>query len=218
MSAGEVTSTVAPARDPLGPIRTGIGWLTGLVIVGAILDLLFAQQPALGQGPVCVPVSADPLMTLPSGNIASSLGVARGSYVLGNSAVTVCADHPGGALRVAGMLMSLPTLVLFLGFLVLIRRLLTAASRPGALYSLDTARRLRFLGWYLTAGAAAAGIIETIAKYVAIADQTSLYITDLIPSGFHLSVSTLLVGLGLISVARVMRIGVTMREDLDGTV
>jgi Protein of unknown function (DUF2975) len=217
MSAGGAMSTIAPARDPLEPIRTGIGWLTGLVIVGAILGI-FEYQPALGQGPVCAPV---PGMTGPGSPIRDArllgvLGVAKGSQVAVNGAVTVCANHPGSVLRVAGMLMSLPTLVLFLSFLVLIRRLLKAASRPGALYSPDTARRLRFLGWYLTAGAVVAGIIESAARGAALADQTSLSWFD--PGEFHLPVSTLLVGLGLISVARVMRIGVTMREDLDGTV
>lgn len=205
-------SAVAPARDPLRPIRTGIYWLTRLVIVGAGF---LVHQSALGQGPVCVPVPVD-LGRGSSFRAASFLGVARGSQAMRSNAITVCADHPGAALRMAGMLMSLPTLLLFLGFLLLIRRLLTAASRPGALYSPDTARRLRFLGWYLTAGAVAAGIIETAASGVALADQTSL--SWFPPGEFHLSVSTLLVGLGLITVARVMRIGVTMREDLDGTV
>jgi hypothetical protein len=164
---------------------------------------------------VCVPV---PVYFGPDSPIRapSFLGVAKGSEAVGSNAISVCADHPDGALRMAGMLMSLPSLVLFLSFLVLIRRLLKAAGRPGALYSPDPARRLRVLGWYLTVGAVAAGIIETAAEGAAVADQTSLSWFN--PSEFHLSVPALLVGLGLITVATVVRIGVTMREDLDGTV
>ena len=123
---------------------------------------------------------------------------------------------PVGHLRTTGMLMSLPLLVLFLSSLWLLRRFLRAAGRPGRLYSLDSARRLGFLGWYLAAGAVLAGIIESVASGVVLAQQTSGVAWG--PTELRFPWFAFLVGLGVITCARVMRIGVTMREDLDGTV
>jgi hypothetical protein len=88
------------------------------------------------------------------------------------------------------------------------------ASPPSLVASGDL--NLRFLGWYLAGGAVLAGIIESLASGVVLAQQTSGVAWS--PTELRFPWFAFLVGLGVITCARVMRIGVTMREDLDGTV
>jgi hypothetical protein len=204
-------------RSPLEPITTGVGCLTDLTIVLLIIGVLTRPQPALGGGPVCttVPVDSGPGDPV-SHQWVRMLGVAHGSHAISASTLSVCANHPDAFLRTTGMLMSMPLLVLFLSSLWLLRRFLKAAARPGRLYSLDSARRLRFLGWYLAGGAVLVGIIESVASGVVLAQQTTGVAWG--PTELRFPWFAFLVGLGVITCARVMRIGVTMREDLDGTV
>ncbi len=145
-------------------------------------------------------------------------GQVRGSQaMIGN--VILCASHPDTVQRLAGLLAAWPSVILWVGFLVQIRGLLRIASQPGGLYSLPTAARLRRLGWFLTAGALAAAIIQTAANLVILLSQIHYPgLNWFQPDKLHLSVSALLAGLALITVARVMRVGVTMREELDVTV
>jgi Protein of unknown function (DUF2975) len=206
------------SRSPLEPISTTVGIITALVAVFMILSLLLPQQ-TWGNGPVCTSVSflSVPGPQTQAYHVAVS-GLASGSQATIND-VAVCADHPGTALRLAGLLMSWPSLVLLLGALALVRRLLKAAGRPGGLYALDTARRVRFLGWFLAAGALAAGGVESVAQTAVLTGQIHYPgINWFSPDQWHLSAGALLVGLALITLARVMRIGVTMREELDATV
>lgn len=207
-----------PLRNPLEPVSTAVDVITGLAVLLLILGGLTEPQPALGEGPVCTKL---PILYGPSASAAATaklVGVAPGSHAVSNAAFAVCTDHPDALLRLAGILMALPPLVLFLGALWLLRRLLRSAGRPGKLYSLDTARRLRFLGWYLTGGAIAAAVIESAASGVAMAQQTA-YISWA-PSNVSLTglLFLLAAGLAVLTLGRVMRIGVGMRDDLDGTI
>jgi hypothetical protein len=136
------------------------------------------------------------------------------------ASVAICADHPTAALRAAGQLAVWPYFVLWLNFLWRLRGLLKAAALPGGLYSPATASRLRMLGWLLTLGGLAASIIESAAKimiFTRVVDYPPGP-TWFEPSQINFSFTTLITGLTLITVARVMILGVRMREELDVTV
>jgi len=112
-----------------------------------------------------------------------------------------------------------PYLVLWLVFLWRLRGLLKAAALPGGLYSPATASRLRMLGWLLTLAGLAASIIESAAKimiFIRLVDYPGLGWFE--PAQINFSFTTLITGLTLITVARVMILGVKMREELDVTV
>ena len=120
----------------------------------------------------------------------------------------------------AGLLAVWPYTVLWLIFLWRLRGLLKAAALPGGLYSPATAARLRMLGWLLTLGGLAASIIESAAKimiFTRLVDFPGLggwYQ----PGQVSFSITTLITGLTLITTARVMALGVKMRDELDATV
>jgi len=184
-----------------------------------VLSALQHQQPWAG-GPVCV--SQDPL-SLPwkNGHIPAMPtihGLARGVQAT-DFTVTFCANSPDQSLSLAGQLAIWPTTILWLVLLLRLRGLLKAASRPGGLYSPVTAARLRALGWIMTAGAIGVAVLESAANII-IAGR-------LIPGfgGFgldygHLTFpfSSFFLGLTLLTIARVMRLGAAMREELDVTV
>jgi hypothetical protein len=133
--------------------------------------------------------------------------------------VTICTSHPTSALRLAGVLLAWPYTVLWLVFLLRLKGVLKAAALPGGLYSPETASRLRMLGWLLTAGGLAAGVIQSAAK-ITIYTRLIHYpgLGWFAPFQISFSFITLIVGLALITAARVMGLGVKMREELDVTV
>lgn len=203
-------------RNPLEPIATTAGCAATLLVAALLLSLL-VHQAAWGNGPVCTSVSASDA-TIFSGPV-SIPGVARAAQASLGS-VTICTSHPTSALRLAGVLLAWPYTVLWLIFLLRLNGLLKAASLPGGLYSPVTASRLRWLGWLLTFGGLAAGIIQSAARIV-IFTRLVHYPGlgwSFAPHQISFSFTTLIVGLALITAARVMGLGVKMREELDVTV
>jgi hypothetical protein len=204
-----------PPRNPLEPIATTVGCATTLLMALLLLSLL-VHQASWGNGPVCTLVSHNDA-TIFDGPV-SVPGLAAGSHAsLGT--VSICANSPASALRLAGLLAAWPCTLLWLAFLLRLRGLLKAASLPGALSSAATAGRLRALGWLLTGGGIAAGIIESAANITIL---TSLVhypgLGWFEPGQINFSFITLILGLTLITIARVMRLGAMMREELDATI
>ncbi len=197
-----------PPGEPVEPIATVIGVLLAYLLLSS---LLLRQRPFAG--PVC---TVAPASTLPYGRRPPVLGVdglARGSQADLNS-VLLCVGHPGAALRLASVLAAVPFVLVVVVFLLRLRGLLLVAGRPRVLYSAATAARVRWLGWWLFAGSLAAAAIESSA-------QTAIFLSAVHypgldwyePQEWHLPIGYLLLGVALISVARVMRIGALRREE-----
>jgi len=198
--------------EPVEPIATVIGILLGLMAGSLLLSSLLLREHPFA-GPVC---TAAPASALPFGRRPPVLGVdglARGSQADLNS-VLLCVGHPDAALRLASLLAAVPLVLVVVVFLLRLRGLLLVAGWPGVLYSAATAARVRWLGWCLFAGSLAAAAIESSA-------QTAIFLSAVHypglgwyePQEWHLPIGYLLLGVALISVARVMRIGALWREE-----
>jgi hypothetical protein len=205
-------------RDPLEPLTTTVALtaaLSALLIGAGVLAAVLGTGSAFGWGSASVCVDAPRGVLRVTGEI-SGLGLAPDSSVF-PGALSLCTERPGLGQRVGVTLTSLPEQVLFLGFLLLVHRILRVARARG-LYTGDVVRQLRFLGWYLVVGALTASLVETLAIGGVLASQTS-YLDWLAGANqWHPSLATIISGLALVSVSRVMRIGVVMRHDLEGTV
>jgi hypothetical protein len=197
--------------EPVEPIATVIGVLLVLMAGFLLLSLLFRGRPFAG--PVC---TAAPASTLPYGRRPPVLGVdglARGTQADLNS-VLLCVGHPGAALRLASLLAAVPFTLVVVVFLLRLRGLLLVAGRPGVLYSAATAARVRWLGWCLFAGSLAAAAIESSARTAIFLSAVHYPGLDWYePQEWHLPIGCLLLGVALISVARVMRIGALRRAE-----
>ncbi|WP_336207578.1 hypothetical protein [Nonomuraea sp. LPB2021202275-12-8] len=111
-------------------------------------------------------------------------------------------------------LTTLPGAVLTAGALFLLGRLLWQAR--GGAYVPRVARQARGLGWWLLIGGILAAAVEEIAM-IRLLDTVALQVD----TAFRLReapVVVLLAGLGMLLVGSVLRDGVRMREDLEGTV
>jgi hypothetical protein len=217
-------------RDPLRPLDV-VSWaLLALCVAWLLAGTMGALvAPAsfrgLGQGEVCGVVtpaaagwSADPAAGAgPGDGTAAVRGLASdGSYDV--ATLAVCDDRPATSQRVALATRQLVTLLAVTGFLVLLRVLLRRARQEG-LFSLAVSRVVRLAGWYLVG---AAVVVDAVRAY-----GTVLIVGPVVPGAsagqvfadaLDVSPAVLLGGIGVLVIARVLRIAVSMREDLDATI
>ncbi|WUH92866.1 DUF2975 domain-containing protein [Streptomyces sp. NBC_00433] len=212
-------------RSPLEPMAgavRAIVTLFAVLAVGAVLGsvLVHGAHPrflGIGDSSFCVPDTS----TTVGGNDPAlrELAHAPGAVVVADAHPSYCTDDPGTAQSLLHVAKQLPPFVFTVGALLLVFRLIRGAEGAD-LYTTRTAQRLRALGWWLLAGS----VLSAIA--VSVAGQA---LVDSLDRGGHAGIvgalmswdvpfMAILTGLGVLSFARVMRVGVTMREDLDGTV
>ncbi|MDI5979827.1 hypothetical protein [Amycolatopsis magusensis] len=181
---------------------------SGLVVAG----LLAGQIASLGPGnEVCVDVTGFSFSPP-----VSSPPVEAGVRVAGATATRLCDGTPsfGQQLALAGIRLSWP----LFGFaaVALFAAVLRGISQHGAFVAV-VAKRLFVLGVFLVIGSLAAALVQSGA--------TALLTSSMAPEAASAWLRLdevpwfgLLTGLGVIAVARILRLGKTMREDLEGTV
>ncbi|GLY65858.1 DUF2975 domain-containing protein [Amycolatopsis taiwanensis] len=203
------------ARNPLEPLRSVSGALATLMVIGLAVGVLSAVFGSgslfgLGKGFLCVNAS----------NVGMSVDAQFAKPGVGANAdgVSLCTQHPDAGQQALHALIEVPGGLLFLGALFLLHRVIREAERAGV-FGEGVADRLRTLGWFLVAGQLVAMVVKGIATAYLVADLSTL--DPATPLGmvyWQWSWPVLLSGLGALTFARIMRIGVRMREDLDGTV
>jgi Protein of unknown function (DUF2975) len=197
--------------------------LTGLLVVLAVglastaLDS-HASTFGLGSSPVCTDA---PLNGITLGGTAfSALPHLRPGATSSPSVVGVCTNRPSAAQRALVTLADAPTPLLYLAILLLLWQLLRTVRRAGPFTSL-IGRRVRFLGWFILGGWLAVTVGQSVAQSYFI----STVVTDQIPVISNVVNAVLrgvfppvLIACGLLTLARVMRVGTRMNDDLAGTV
>jgi hypothetical protein len=206
----------------LATVLTWVFWLTAAFTALELILALTRSGAVLIHVPNSQPHSILCLTTAPAllqhaGSGLSHPGLAPGVHVTWNTAF-VCTAHPtaGQALAFAATL--LPLDLLRLGALYLAMRLARAAARDG-IYTAQAARLVLILGWWLLAG----GLVATVAEAFARVNLLAQLVTWPVdwgqwPVAWSVSWPVVLIGVGLIIFARVMRISAGMRGDLEGTV
>ena len=147
----------------------------------------------------------------------------------GFTAGPACANVPmnglsetGGGSTIAHLrpLTQAPAAVLYLAILLLLWRLVRTIRRDGPFADL-VAGRLRFLAWFILAGSAAVAAGQSLAQSA----FAATIVTDPVPADSNVTgaltdglVLPVLVACGLLTLARVIRAGARMSDDLAGTV
>lgn len=208
--------------DRLATAVTAVFWVTAVVTVlelilaltrgGALLIPVPASQP---DARVCL-ITA-PALLQHAGSGLSHPGLAPGVHASWDTAF-VCTAHPSAGQALAFAATLLPTDLLRLGALYLAMRLARTAARDGV-YTAQAARLVLILGWWLLAG----GLVATVAEAFARVNLLAQLVTWPVdwgqwPMAWSISWPAALIGLGLITFARIMRISAGMRADLEGTV
>jgi hypothetical protein len=208
-------------------LATAITWVfwitagyTALRVTLALTRSGTLGAPALnGQPgpPSLVWVTIAPPLLQHAGSVLIHSGLAHGVQASWNGAILGTA-HPAAGQALAFAVTLLPAGLLRAGVLYLAMRLARTAARDGV-YTVQAARLVLFLGWWLLAG----GLVTSIAEGFAQLNLLGLLVTWHVdwagwPASWGWSWPVECFGLGLIIFARIMRVSAGMRADLEGTV
>ncbi len=213
---------VGRTRNPMFPLHTAakvvLGGSLALLLTGLLLAMFVPGASFLGIGAnaaVCVDAPAGLAPVPDSGTFHG--GLRAGVNLLPNS-VNLCVDQPGTSQKLLSDLTTVPNGLLWVGLAYLVIRLARTAAQDGT-FTLRAARQLKRLAWALLIGEFATGGIQAAATLnlldSMIADRPPLTaITELWPFPWL----ALFVSLGLLTFARTIRLGVTMREEIEATI
>lgn len=211
---------MANARDPLEPAATVVNTMVAMVatLMGlGIVATIFGSGSLFGIGSpyVCVDARSG-IVGVPQmgGDVLGMLDNVTSSI----QTVELCTNSPTVGQRVLNILIQLPTFLVFIGGSVLAISSFRRIRRDG-IFAMHTADRLRALGWFVFAGEVLATLIEAIARGWLADTMINGSVPMLSWSGdWKLSWAALILGVVLISFARIMKISAAMREELDGTI
>lgn len=212
--------------DPFGPLEAIVSIGLALLLCGALLTSVIAAVQlardgetdisigSLGTREACARVDAT---LVPSATEVRDRDVRRGVASVHARELRVCISDPTFWQKAASALVPVGGLIFTVGGLLLIRRVIRSGRRSGP-FTLDVASRTRQLGWFMMAmsvvwpfvGAAGAGVVVEAA--VRDGEWTS---TLMRPDG---SLGLVVVSLGILTVARVLRRAVILQEEVDATI
>ncbi|MFF0189367.1 DUF2975 domain-containing protein [Streptomyces sp. NPDC005244] len=216
---------MARASNPLEPISTAIKAIITVIAVLLAAGVLGAMTQdgvhfrvlGIGDKNVC---ASDTSTTVGGGEVPpQELQAAPGATVDMDAHPNYCTDDPTTPQSLLNIAKQIPSALFTVGALLLALWLIRGAQGEG-LFTARTAYRLRMLGWWLLAGSVLSAVATSVAEQALVgslsrSDDAGALTGLLIWNAPYMA---LLTGLGVLSFARVMRIGITMREELDGTV
>jgi hypothetical protein len=137
-----------------------------------------------------------------------------GVSVNANRPVPLVLENPSSGAAALALLGQVPTTAVYLIFFVLLRGLVKAARRT-EVFTEYAAGRVRLLGAILLVGAPLAAVVEAVLHGLLSRTVTTneAFAYDWDTPGY-----AIISGLGLLVIAEVVRRGVEMRKDLEGTV
>jgi Protein of unknown function (DUF2975) len=216
-----VTTPRRKLTEPLGSVTAIFGsLLLASVLVGAGAALSGRGSfEGLGHTSICV---AQPDYGYGGGT--GHLGVAArpGASISINGTLEACANHPGVNQRVLYTLTNLPSLLIWACVLFLLWRVIVAARRRGP-FTVQVAAAMQRLGWLIIAGSVISAVVQRFAL-----DQllNTMLTTGDNFGGFGVITVALagllpvpaLAGAALLTMARIIRLGADMDEEIKGTV
>ncbi len=208
-------------RNPVEPVatasRVALGGALALIAIG-VAAAVFGSNDAFGFGGIqaaCLNVPS--ALTHFHGNGGTLLGLRPGTTTFADS-FNICATNPSTSQRLLLSLTQIPGYLLFIAMAALVVRLARTASRSGV-YRVSVARQIQVVAWTLVIGAIVSTGVEAGASR-ALFDSMSSY-----HSGFqalldfwNFPLITVFVALGLLTFARIVSLGVRMREENEGTI
>ncbi|NEC13225.1 DUF2975 domain-containing protein [Streptomyces sp. SID8014] len=145
--------------------------------------------------------------------LADPLSVAPGVEA-SSSAARLCQESPSVAQRLADLGSELPWLLFGALALVLFARMLKAVMEQGPFTEM-VARRLTVLGWFVAVGTPVTGLVAGWSQGWLVASMAPMVGVEQVVSG---PTALTLAGLAAVVMGKIMREGVRMREDLEGTI
>ncbi|MFD7491103.1 DUF2975 domain-containing protein [Streptomyces sp. NPDC059832] len=186
----------------LASVTFALAALCGLAFIGMGVTHL------LDDGAVCVQTDF-----WHNASLADPLSVGTDVKV-SSSATRLCQDSPSGGQRAADLGGELPWLLFGALALLLFSRVLKAVLLQGP-FTEAVAQRLSVLGWFVTVGTPLAGLVVGWSQSWLVGSMAPIVGSEPTVSG---PLVLVLAGLAAVIMGRIMREGVRMREDLEGTI
>jgi hypothetical protein len=206
------------ARRALRPFERVVVFFGGLLLVGFVIQVGYfvsGEESFFGFGAPEVCVSSSPSHVDQYRNNATVRGPGLTEGVrVSVSEVAVCRTDPTSRERILASIDQGAESLFGAGVLLLLWRMLRRARHEGVFVE-AFAHRVSRLGLYVLLGAAAVNVVRTWAEWQLL---KSLLPLGSHPAAWHVSFTPLVLGLGLITVGRLMAATVPMREELDATV
>jgi hypothetical protein len=206
-------------RSPYEPLITLVRWGAVLYVFGMVFSVLSATfgwsvHGFLDNTGESLCVQNDYL----SVGIGNAGPIFKPGVAASSAATSLCVHDPTFGQQLLDLLTELPTALVYGGALVLLWWLLEGAQHAGP-FSIAVSKRLRFIGLWLALGSIVAENVQLIAHNALIATMMTgdgaVSWSNSLPA---LPVTAILAGLGMIVVARILRVGAQMQDDLVGTV
>lgn len=186
----------------LASVTLALAVLCGLVFLGTAITHM------ADDGAVCVRTGFWANASLPD-DLPIGAGVEASS-----SAARLCQDNPSVGQRAADLGGELPWLLFASLALLLFSRLLDSVLDQGP-FTDTVSRRLSVLGWFVTAGTPLAGLVVGWSQSWLAGSMAPIIGSGPTVSGPQ---ALILAGLAAVIMGKIMREGVRMREDLEGTI
>ncbi len=195
-------------------VFTALQVIVALTRAGILGGPVLVSQP--GPQPIVWVAIAPPFLQH-AGSVFIHSGLAPGVQASWTGAILGTA-HPTAGQALAFAVTLLPAGLLRVGALYLAMRLARTAARDGV-YTVQAARLMLGLGWWLLAGGLVASVVGGFAQVNLLGLLVTWHV-DWVhwPASWGVSWPVEWFGLGLIIFARIMRAGAGMRADLEGTV
>ncbi|MEU7576692.1 DUF2975 domain-containing protein [Streptomyces sp. NPDC041068] len=187
----------------LAALTFALALLSGLAFIGTGFTHM------LDDGAVCVETGFWRNASLGPEGLPINKGVEASS-----SAARLCQDDPSVGQRAADLGSQLPWLLFAFLALLFFSRLLKAVVLEGP-FTDAVARRLTVLGWCVAVGAPLAGLVAGWSHSWLVGSMAPIVGSGPTVAGPQVLV---LAGLAAVIMGKIMREGVRMREDLEGTI
>ncbi len=206
------------SRSPLEPVATVITALLAVTVIATVASVVATVLGASSLMGFGIPVvQVDVAEIVGNADVPPALWSPHDGVSVNTTGYRFFAGDPDVGQRLWYTLTLLPSALLFGGALLLAYRLIRGAERDG-IFTVATAARLRTLGWFLLIGGLAKMAVETVATNRLLTTMVANEVGWVRPGFWQVPWTVLVTAAGLLTFARVMRIGAGMRRDLEGTV
>lgn len=195
--------------EPIDTIATALFWLFVAGTIGGTVQSLVTRGE-LGLFPVGSSICVEDRGISAEG---PDIGLAEPGVRTTFTGLEFCDTTPSADQVLWSVLGEAISLAFTFGALFLLWRLIRTAAKQGA-YAAPVVGWIWWLGWWLLAGGVLAPLAQSMTDFALMTsmERAASWVWP------DISLMVVLTGLGLITFARIMRVGVRMQEELQGTV
>ncbi|WP_158846822.1 DUF2975 domain-containing protein [Saccharothrix deserti] len=201
--------------NPLQPLTGVVRAMWSITAVAFLLGVVLKVYNAIGETTLCF---TSAVVTGQFSAEPQAQGGLRDGVSNYPTELRYCAVNPTGGNRVLGFFDGVPTWFVYAALFFLLLRLLERATDEGV-HTAGTADRLRSFGWFTLVAAPAATLVEAFVRTLLLRRAVTYEVSMMeFTRDWTAPWWAVVTGLGMLSLAKIMRSSAEMREELEGTV